>query len=336
MGVPAQPTSFYIQQGDGKIYLSWDITTGATSGYQIQRSTDGVTYASLATSPVNNYLDTSVTVGTLYYYQVAAIGVSGTGPYTAAASIVPALPGDLSLGELRLRSQQAADREGSNFLTLPEWNFNINQSAKEYYDMLITAYEDYFVAPRVILYTDGSNAQFALPNGANFSGAPALYKLYGVDCGLDSSNNAWVTLKKFDFIQRNRFVYPQINSTFLGVFNLQYRMLGSNIEFIPTPAGNQVIGLWYFPILPTMLADTDILKGFNGWTEYVIVDAAIKALRKEESDTSELNMQKQALKLRIEQAAQSRDAGQPDTISDTRSWGSRYGTPGGDGNYGGY
>lgn len=334
MGVPAQPTNSYIQQGDGKIYLSWDITTGATS-YQIQISLNGVTFTNYATSAVNNYLDTAVTVGVLYYYQVAAINGSGTGPYATPNSIVPALPGDLSLGELRLRSQQAADREGSYFLTLPEWNFNLNQSAKEYYDLLITAYEDYFVAPRVTFNTDGSSAQFALPNGSNFSGAPALYKLYGVDCGLDNSNNAWVTLKKFDFIQRNRYVYPQVNSTFLGVFNLEYRMLGSNLEFIPTPSANQSIGLWYFPILPTMLADTDMLKGFNGWTEYVIVDAAIKALRKEESDTSELHQQKMMLKKRIEEAAQNRDAGQPDCVSNTRSWGSRYGSPNGDGSYGG-
>lgn len=335
MAIPAQITNLYIQQGDGKIYLSWDITAGATS-YQIQRSLDGVTFTNYATSAVNNYLDTAVTVGTLYYYQVAAVNGSGTGTYVAPVSIVPALPGDLSLGELRLRAQQAADREGSYFLTTPEWNFNINQSAKEFYDLLITAYEDYYVAPRVTFTTDGSSAQFALPDGSNFNGAPALYKLYGVDCGLSNSTNAWVTLKKFDFIQRNRYVYPQINSTFLGVFNLEYRMLGNNIEFIPTPAANQTIGLWYFPILPTMMADTDILKGFNGWTEYVIVDAAIKALRKEESDISELMAQKMALKKRIEEAAQNRDAGQPDTISNTRSWGSRYGSPNGDGSYGGY
>lgn len=335
MALAAQPTSFQIQQGDGRVYLSWAITTGATS-YQVQRSTDGVSYSNLATSAVNNYLDSSVTINTLYYYQIAAINGTGTGPFTSPLQAVPTLNGYLSLYELRLRAKQAADRENSQFLTVSEWNFNINQSAKEYYDLLITAYEDYFVAPRVLFATDGTNAQFDLPNGQNYSGAPALYKLYGVDCGLDASNNAWISLKKFTFIERNRYVFPQINSTFLGVFNLQYRMLGNKIEFIPTPSGNQFIGLWYYPRLPAMLADTDALDGFGGWTEYVILDAAIKALRKEESDTSLLNAQKMALMKRIEEVAQNRDAGQPDCISDTRSWGNRYGAPNGDGPYGGY
>jgi hypothetical protein len=335
MAVPSQPTSFFAQQGDGQVLLSWNITTGATS-YSIQRSVDGVTYAVIDTAVVNNYLDTTVSVGTLYYYKVAAVNGTGTGPYTSAQQVIPSLAGQLSLGEMRLRAQQTADRENSQFLTLPEWNFNINQSAKEFYDLLITAYEDYFIAPRLLFTTDGSTYDYDLPNGQNLSGAPAFYKLYGVDCGLDASTNAWISLKKFDFIQRNQYVYPQVNSSFLGVFNLQYRVMGNKIRFIPTPSGNQQIGLWYFPRQPALLQDTDMLDGIGGWTEYVIVDAAIKALRKEESDTSLLNEQKMMLKKRIEEAAQNRDAGQGDTISDTRSWGDRYGSPFGNGSWGGY
>jgi hypothetical protein len=146
--------------------------------------------------------------------------------------------------------------------------------------------------------------------GSNYTSAPALYKLYGVDLGLDSSSNAWVTIKKFDFLARNRYVFPQLTSTFLGVFNLQYRLVGNTIMFIPTPSAGQIIGLWYFPRLTQLLADTDVMDGISGWTEYVIVDAAIKALRKEESDTQELMMEKNMLIKRINDSAQNRDAGQ--------------------------
>lgn len=317
MTVPAIPANFYIQQGDGVVLLSWDITAGATS-YSIERSTDGVSFSVLNTSVVNYYSDSTVTINTKYYYKIASVGSGGTGSYSSAQSVIPTLPGYLSLGELRQRSQQAADREGSQFLTTPEWNFNINQSAKEYYDLLITAYEDYFVAPRVTFTTDGSSSLYALPNGQNFSSAPALYKLYGVDCGLDTTNNAFVTLKKFNFIDRNKYVFQNVNGNILGIYNMEYRLVGNYIDFIPIPAANQTIGLWYFPILPAMLRDTDVLQGFNGWTEYAIIDAAIKALRKEESDVSVLMAQKMEMKKRIEEAAQNRDAGQPDSISDLR------------------
>lgn len=117
---------------------------------------------------------------------------------------------------------------------------------------------------------------------------------------------------------------------------MQYRMVGKQIRFIPTPAGNQQIGLWYYPRMRTLLADTDILDGIGGWTEYVIVDAAIKALRKEESDTTLLNEQKMMLKKRIEEAAQNRDAGQGDTVSDTRSWDNKFGSPFGNGGSAGW
>lgn len=328
MAVPGAVTNFYVQSGDQRVYLSWDITPTAT-GYSVERSTDGVSFSVIATPAVNSYNDTSGTTGTLYYYQVAGTNGSGTGGYTAAQQAVPVLPGQDSLGSIRLQAQQRADRVNSNFVTLPEWNSYINQSYYELYDILITVYEDYYVAPRLLFFFNGVDQLYDLPNGNNYTGAPALYKLYGVDLGLDTSQNAYFTLKKFDFIQRNQYVFPQLNSTLLGVFNLSYRLVGGKIMFIPIPSSSQPVGLWYFPRLTTLLADTDIMEGISGWTEYVIVDAAIKALQKEESDVSVLMAQKMALKDRIESSAMNRDAGMPDTISNTRSYGDRWGITGG-------
>lgn len=61
---------------------------------------------------------------------------------------------------------------------------------------------------------------------------------------------------------------------------------------------------------------TNIVDSYSGWIEYVIVDAAIKAMQKQESDVSVLMAQKQALKIRIESASQNRDAGEPATVAD--------------------
>lgn len=329
-----------VQQGNGQVLVSWDITAGATS-YKVYRSTDGVTYSLLSSPSPAQYLDTSATIGTMYWYQVAAHNASGDSGVTAGQSVVPAGTAQASLSQIRLMSQQRADRVASQFVTTTEWNSYINQSYFELYDLLTTLYEDYFVAPVFTFTTNGAQA-YPLPDGSTVTDvltslvAAPFYKLIGVDLGLSGNSNAFVTLKKFDFIGRNRYVFPQLTSTYLGVFNLRYRLLGNNIELIPAPSGGQYIRLWYIPRLNQLLKDTDIVDGISGWTEYLIVDAAIKALQKEESDVTALMMQKQALIKRIEESAMNRDAGQPDTISDTRSRGETWGGYGWDGGVGGY
>src|SRR4051812_6719705 len=121
MAIPARPSNTALQQGNGETLLSWDLVSGATS-YSVQRSTDGVTFSVIATPSTPYYLDSSVTVGTNYYYQVASVNSDGTSSYSSALSIVPANTADLSLGMVRLMAQEKADRVNSNFVTMPEWN----------------------------------------------------------------------------------------------------------------------------------------------------------------------------------------------------------------------
>lgn len=328
MAIPATPTNVYVQQGNGQVLISWDISAGAST-YPVLRSTDNVTFTQISDAAPTSYLDTTVVPGTQYYYSVQAKNGTGSSPSSPTQGIVPALTGTLSLGQIRQMAQQRADRVNSNFVTVPEWNTYINQSAFELYDLLVNTYDDYYLALPYQFTTTGSTDLYDLP--------PNFDKLMGVDMGLSQSNNARVTLHKFDFIERNRYVYPNVTSTFLGVFNLRYRLMGNKLHFIPTPSGGQPMTVWYIPRMTQLLKDTDILDGISGWIEYVIVDAAIKALQKEESDVSTLMTQKQMLQKRIEESAMNRDAGQPDTISPTRSSsGGGWSGPGWDGSFGGW
>lgn len=336
MAAPGIPQNFEVQTANQQILISWSLSPGATS-YIIQRSLDNVTYTTLATvsgSPLaTSYLDTAVTLGTEYWYQVSADNGANSG-YTLPQSAIPTPTGEMTLSQIRLAAKQRADRVNSNFVTNSEWRGYINQAMFELYDLLITVYEDYYIAPPIQFTADGSTFLYALPNGSNTfqSGLnPSqtvtprpFYKLIGVDLALNTASNAFVTVNKFNFADRNRFVYPNTASTIYGVFNLQYRIMGSNIEFIPTPSGNQQIRLWYIPRLVELLKETDTTDtGISGWIEYVIVRAAYYALTKEESDTSALVMQLTHLQKRIEDSAANRDAGNADTISNSRGsgWG---------------
>jgi len=349
--IPGIPQSFFVQEGNGQVLVSWNQAPGASS-YIVQRSLDNVTYTTLTTisgSPLaTSYVDTAVSLGTQYWYQVAASSIAGTSPYTIPQSVVPAPAGEMCLSQIRLASMQRADRVNSTFVTLPEWNSYINQAQYELYDILITAYQDQYVAPPVQFTTNGTDYLYPLPNGSNtFLNAlnlsqtitpPAFYKLLGVDLQVQNTNNGYVNVQKFNFDNRNQFVYPNSTSTIYGVYNCRYRVMGNNIMFIPTPSANQGIRLWYIPRLQQLLNDTDITTtGISGWVEYVIVRAAKYALDKEESDSTVLTQEIAYLKMRIEEAASNRDAGKPDTITDSRSTKGYWGGDGwGPGQQGGF
>jgi hypothetical protein len=352
MSAPRAPQNLNVQSANQQILISWDLSAGATS-YNINRSLDNVTFTSLATvsgSPLaTQYLDTAVTLGIEYWYNVSATNSGGTSILTNSLSAVPTPAAEMTLGQLRLKSQQTADRINSQFVTTSEWNSFINLAMYELYDLLVTTYEDMYVASPIQFQTNGSTYQYPLPNGSNsfMDGLnPSVtvtprpfYKLLGVDLALQTTSNAYVTVNKFQFINRNRFVYPNTTSTIYGVFNLQYRVLGDIIEFIPTPAASQLIRLWYIPRLTELLSDNDITTiGVSGWLRYVIVRAAKYALDKEESDTTKLDQEIVFLKTRIEESAANRDVGQPDKISDIRGsgWFSGYGGGGFNGSSGGW
>lgn len=332
MAIPYQPQNVSAQQADGNILITWNAVLNAAI-YQIQRSTDGISFTLLATTGITvSYTDSLPGVGIMYYYQVAAVNLDGTSVYSSVVQMVAAPPSEMSLYELRLRSRQTADRVNSNFIVDSEWNAFLRLAMYELYDILITAYEDYFAGQYVFINTNGTTQNYPTPDGAtnyfggswpstSSAGAPAqaIYKIAGMDLGINTSNNAWVTLLKFDFIERNKYVYPNSTSTIYGVYNMRYRWMGNNINIIPTPAGNQQIRMWYSPRLPALLAESDLTNiGISGWLRYPIVRAAKYALDKEESPTDHLDAELLFLKTRIESASQARDAGSPDTVSNTR------------------
>lgn len=211
----------------------------------------------------------------------------------------------ITLAELRLRSRQKADRENSQFVEDEELDFMINSSAAELHDLLVMANSaDYSVSSYDFTTVSGTES-YALPVD--------MYKLKGVDAFI-IGNDLPFTLRPFNFNERNRN-----NLTTWGrltVPAIRYRILGDNLVFSPVPDAATPIKIWYTPLAPKLVADTDTLRDLNQFSEYVIVDVAIKYLQKEESDVTLLMQQKADLKRRIEVMANNRDEGHGETISD--------------------
>lgn len=84
---------------------------------------------------------------------------------------------------------------------------------------------------------------------------------------------------------------------------------------------------WYYPAPPRMLVSDDRVDGRAGWDEWVIKDAAIKCLLKEESteQASGLKALRDEIWSRVMLHAENRDASQPERIRDVRLLSRRYG-----------
>lgn len=206
----------------------------------------------------------------------------------------------VSVTDLITYVRQRADIEESNFITDEEIIGYLNRSYQKLYDILVKTYEDYYIEDTTITL-EADTSSYPLPD--NF------YKCLGVDLHVSSSQK--VTLKPFNFGERNKFQSGYISPCEF----YQYKVQGGNIKFIPTPTSGGTVTLWYVPVAET-LTSASTIDSVNGYDEFVIVDAAIKCLQKEESDTTALQLEKQEAISRIQSSASNRDAGEPKTVTD--------------------
>ena len=219
----------------------------------------------------------------------------------------------ITLLQLRTQSRQRADMENSTFVTDSELNSFINSSIAELHDILVQSYgSGYFV--KDVEFNLVSGQQSYDLTSASIITDQDFYKLQGIDIKIDSQVD-WASLDPFNFNERNRFNGSGVWNR-LGVPKLRYRLVGNNLRFIPVPSSADLARIWYSPVSAKLVNDSDEYDDFNQYSEYAIVDAAIKMLQKEESSTTVFERQKKDLKTRIEEASQNRDAGKPESVSD--------------------
>ena len=222
----------------------------------------------------------------------------------------------LTLANLITGVRRRADMEGSTFVSDAEIVDYINVAMAEVHDILVTKFEDYYVSTQT--YTLPADNPGTLP--------ATFYKALGVDFDVGGLT---YRLKPYSFQERAIYNSPGMVASMIT--NTMYHVQGTQIKFIPEPTTSGTITLHYVPE-PTYFSSgstsatvvsvaPQVAKGYE---EYVVIDAAIKCLQKEESDVQVLLVQKQQQLQRIEQAAGKRDAGESYSISDVTAGTSSY------------
>lgn len=194
----------------------------------------------------------------------------------------------VTLSTLRDRVRQRADMENAtDFITDSELNTYINSSYKELYGMLL--HHDMMRTETNQTITADGSSSYSLPSD--------YYATVGV------------------FRQEDEYYHriPRARAQdrpFAGVAPtgdaIEYRTANNAIELLPHPGSGTYIHA-YIPLLTELSADSDTMDGVNGWEEFVVIDAAIKCLMKEESDARHLQIERENLRERIRMEAEARE-----------------------------
>ena len=209
----------------------------------------------------------------------------------------------VTLTTLRSRVRERADMAGSNFVAdtatgLDAW---INEANQKLHGMLVDALGEEYVSSSSALATVADTSDYALPTG--------FFKLYGVDLTIAGYIRA---LLPYNRMERNAYR----NDQNYGWHIPRYSIVGSYLRIYPTPTSVLSGTIYYAPEATVLTAGTDSVSYPNGWERFIVLDAAIQALLKEESSVTALIQERDAVVREIAQTKENRDLASPKQVVD--------------------
>lgn len=177
----------------------------------------------------------------------------------------------ISLSDLRDQVREYCDCVRDLHISNSFLNSCINRAIPEFVDLVISSFGTEYYVENSLLTTD-STESLDLPTD--------FYKLTGLD--ILTSAGKYQNLFRFNFHQRNQNNTQEI--FFPWGINIEYRIIGDEIFFAPTPETGRTLRIWYVPTSIILEDDGDTFDFINGWEEYVIFFCSVRVkLKKEES-----------------------------------------------------
>jgi hypothetical protein len=197
-------------------------------------------------------------------------------------------------------TRQRADMENTQFVTDAELIGYLDNAYRRLYTMIVDSFDNWYVAPLFPIPLIAGQSEYDLPTD--------MFKLLGVDL---ASGSRKYTLQPWSLAERNR-----LNTTGWVEKPFRYILVGSKIRVLPTPdATSESLEIIYVPS-PAELTANSTVEVWNGWDEYIMIEAAILCKQKEESDPTVLVMQREKVEKMIQDTMRVRDAGFPQKMTD--------------------
>lgn len=208
----------------------------------------------------------------------------------------------VTLTTLRTRVRERADMVGSSFVAdaatgLDAW---INEANQKLHAMLVEAMGEEYVSSTQAFTTVAGQSDYGLPS--------SFYKLLGVD--LDY-HGIMRSLQRYERPERN--LYRELHPEALP----RYALVGTNLRLYPAPPAGLTGSILYAPEATVLVNSGDSVTYPNGWERFIVIDAAIQALLKEESSVTGLVNERESIVREIRDAKENRDMATPKYVVDT-------------------
>jgi hypothetical protein len=221
-----------------------------------------------------------------------------------------------ALSVLRTKVRQRADMANSQFVSDAEVNDAINYAGRSLFAVLIQAYgEGHYESTTTFATVAGTyNYSSALPSD--------FYRLLGMTAVISGTVDEVVLQRGTpEDMRRNTLS----NTGWDDAGSVYYELRGQTIRLAPTPSAVHTVTIRYVSAnlffntggtaIVELTADTDkIMMEELLWEEFVITMAAIRCMRKEQSDTSDLRQDLSDVTTQIMSSAAQRDQGEPSRI----------------------
>lgn len=219
-----------------------------------------------------------------------------------------------TLAQLREEVRQRVDAENATtWLPNAELTRYINQSIARLHRLIAREHEELLAARQTVTTVAGVEIYTLSPGFHKIVGSPEV----------DLGGPGPVPMRRWTWAERTSYLYT---GGWTSDQPIAYRIQGADrLSFLPVPDQAHTITVHYIPPPTDLAADSDTYDGRAGWEEWVVVDAAIKVATKEESDTTELRVERDELWRDITADLVSIDQGAPprvgDVAGDDNDWG---------------
>lgn len=210
-----------------------------------------------------------------------------------------------------LRNSAFVDQSGTAGTELIRY---VNMAYRDLYQQIIQSHE-FFYNTSATINIIGGTTSYSLPSD--------FYKVNGVDLQIDTSSQRFLTLKPMQFLERNKFrsglVIPLAPYGQFFRYLIQNTLSNPTILFLPMPANNATVTLWYTPEPAVITTFAQTLSLPPGGDEYLSLYCTCAMLAKQSLDTSAFDAKRQQVIVQLLGSLKDPDQGSSSFVVDESS-----------------